>query len=173
MKTTFFSFLILLMAVGTVSAQRFAIVDVAKIMDNMSEYKEAQKQLDDIAAKWRQEISEKYDEVRSLYNKYQAEQVLLSDDERKAREDEITAKEKEVMDLQKQRFGQDGDLFRKRQELVQPIQDRVQNAISEYAEQKGYDAMLDKSINAGILYVSDDIDKTKQIMAKLGIKTKK
>ncbi len=172
MKSAFFSLLIMLVALGTTSAQRFAIVDVAKIMDNMEEYTAAQKQLDQIAAKWRQEISEQYDEVRSLYNKYQAEQVLLSDDERKAKEEEITAKEKEVMDLQKQRFGQDGDLFRKRQELVQPIQDRVQAAISEYADQKGYDAILDKSINAGILYVSDDIDKTKQIMAKLGIKAK-
>ncbi len=172
MKSAFFSLLIMLVALGTTSAQRFAIVDVAKIMDNMEEYTAAQKQLDQIAAKWRQEISEQYDEVRSLYNKYQAEQVLLSDDERKAKEEEITAKEKEVMDLQKQRFGQDGDLFRKRQELVQPIQDRVQAAISEYADQKGYDAILDKSINVGILYVSDDIDKTKQIMAKLGIKAK-
>ncbi len=173
MKSTLFSLLIVLLAAGTSSAQRFAIVDVAKIMDNLPEYKEAQKQLDDIAAKWRQEISVQYDEVRSLYNKYQAEQVLLSDEDRKAKEDEITSKEKEVMELQKQRFGPEGDLFRKRQELVQPLQDKVQQAIAEYADQKGYDAMLDKSINAGVIFASDQIDKTKQIMAKLGIKANK
>ena len=155
-----------------VYGQRFAVVDVSRILEAMPEYQQAQKELESLAAKWKQEINEKYDEVKSLYNKYQAEQVLLSEEERRRREEEIMQKEKEVMELKKQRFGPEGDLFRRRQELIQPLQDKIQKAVADYAEKRGYDAILDKSIAAGLIYVSPDLDKTKQIMAALGLKAK-
>ncbi len=155
------------------NAQRFAFVDVNAVLTKMDEYKEAQSGLDNIASKWRQEIAEQYDEIKSLYNKYQAEQVLLSDEERTGREDEIMKKEKEVRKLQKQRFGPEGDLFRRRQELVQPIQEKVSQAIQDYAKEKGYDVIFDKSGDAGILFVSDEMDKTNFIVRKLGLKVSK
>ena len=114
-------------------AQKTGVVDIAKILDNITEYQEAQKQLDKIASEWNQEISMEYDKIKSLYNKYQAEQVLLSDSERKKREDEIMDKEKEVREMQKTKFGPEGDLYKKRQDLVEPIQAKVYKAITEFA----------------------------------------
>jgi|GEM_PF-222331 len=104
-------------------AQRIAIVDVNSLLEGMTEYTSAQSDIDQISAQWRQDIAKDYDQIKSMYNKYQAEQVLLSDDARKQREDEIMDSEKAVREKQKQRFGAEGDLFRKRQELVRPIQD--------------------------------------------------
>lgn len=160
------------LTVSTTYAQRFAIVDVNSILTKMDDYSTAQKSLDKISSTWRQEISEQYDEIKSLYNKYQAEQVLLSDEERTTREEEIMAKEQEVRKLQKQRFGPEGDLFRRRKELVQPIQEKVSQAIHDYAKERGYDVIFDKSSEVGILFASDEIDKTSMILRKLGLKTK-
>ncbi|MDX1684861.1 MAG: OmpH family outer membrane protein [Saprospiraceae bacterium] len=163
---------LLLMSTMTLTSfgQRFAIVDVSGILDQMPEYEEAQNQLDKIAANWRQEIAEEYDEIKSLYNKYQAEQVLLSDEAREEREEEIMEREKRVRELQKQRFGPDGDLFRRRQELVQPIQEKVYNAIEEYADLRGYDAIFDKSGSAGIIYAGPELEKTDDILRSLDLK---
>ena len=102
-----------------------------------------------------------------MYNKYQAEQVLLSDDARKQREDEIMDFEKSVREKQKQRFGAEGDLFRKRQELVRPIQDKVFAAIDEYAQDRGYDLIFDKAGSTGLLFATDEFDKTEDIRRKL------
>ena len=151
-------------------AQRFAIVDVSAVLDKMPEYQEAQNQLDKIAADWRQEIAQEYDEIKSLYNKYQAEQVLLSDQARVEREEEIMNKEKSVRELQKQRFGADGDLFRQRKEFVQPVQDKVYAAIEAFASQRGFDVIFDKSGSAGIIFASDNLDKTDDILRSLNIK---
>lgn len=148
-------------------SQRIAIVDINMVLDGMPEYKEAQTNLDKVAAEWRQEIAQEYDKIKSMYNKYQAEQVLLSDEIRKQREDEIVAKETEVRDLQKRRFGPEGDLFRKREELVSPIQDQVYNAIEGYAADRGYDLIFDKSGSAGLLFASDEYDKTQDIIKKV------
>ena len=153
-----------------VNAQRFAIVDVSDILNKTSEYQTAQNELDKVAANWRQEIAEQYDEIKSLYNKYQAEQVLLSDQARTEREEAIMSKEKQVRELQKQRFGPEGDLFRRRQELVQPIQDKVYTAIEEYANNRGYDAIFDKSGSAGIIFANDELDKTDDILRELNLK---
>lgn len=161
---------VIALTVSTTYAQRFAIVDVNSILTKMDDYSTAQADLDKASSSWRQEISEQYDEIKSLYNKYQAEQVLLSDEERATREEAIMAKEQEVRKLQKQRFGPEGDLFRRRKELVQPIQEKVSEAIKNYANEKGYDVILDKSSEVGILFASEEIDKTNMIMRKLGIK---
>lgn len=148
-------------------AQRVAIVDVNALLETMSEYKTAQNELDKIASKWRQEISIEMDKVKSMYNKYQAEQVLLSDDVRAQREEAIVATEKKVMEMQKLRFGPNGDLFKRRQELVKPVQDKVMSAIESFAADRGYDLILDKGGNAGILFLNAELDKTEDIKKRL------
>ena len=130
-------------------------------------YKAAQKELDEIASGWRQEISKEQDKVKSLYNKYQAEQVLLTDDLKKQREEEIVAKEGEVREMNKRRFGPEGDLFKKRQQLVAPIQDKVFAAIENYAAEKGYDLIFDKAGAAGLLFVKPEFDKTEDIKKRV------
>jgi outer membrane protein len=133
----------------------------------MKEYKTAQKQIDDLAAKWRREIAEEYDQIKGMYNRYQAEQVLLSDEVRRQKEEEIMNKEKEVRDLQKQKFGPEGDLFKKRQELVAPIQEQIYTAIEGYANDKGFDFIFDKGSASGMIYSNVRYDKTDDILKEL------
>ncbi len=153
--------------VATASAQRIAYVDVDRLLESIKEYKTAQEELERIAAKWRQDIAQEYDIIKGLYNRYQAEQVLLSEEARRQREDEIMNREKEVRDLQKARFGPEGELFRRRQEMVRPIQERVYRAIENYASERGYDFIFDKSGAAGIIYFSPAYDKTDDILSRL------
>ncbi len=150
-------------------AQRIAVVDVNDVLADMPAYQEAQEQLDRIAAQWRQEIAQEYDKIKSMYNKYQAEQVLLSEDARIKREEEIMDKERIVREIQKEKFGPEGELFRKRQELVQPIQDKVYGAIESYAGDRGYDFIFDKGGASGLLFATDEYDKTADIKKRLGI----
>ncbi len=149
------------------NAQRLAIVDVNALLQEMDDYKVAQGELDKVASKWRQEISIEMDKVKSMYNKYQAEQVLLSDEVRAQREEEIVNTEKKVMDMQKLRFGPEGDLFKRRQELVKPVQNKVMAAIEAYADDRGYDLIIDKGGSAGILFLNEDYDKTDDIRKRL------
>ncbi|MCB0565863.1 MAG: OmpH family outer membrane protein [Phaeodactylibacter sp.] len=149
------------------NAQRIAYVDVNTILESISDYQSAQQELDKLASSWRQEIAQEYDKIKGLYNRYQAEQVLLSDEARKQREDEIMEKEKEVRDLQKNKFGPEGELFKRRQELVRPIQDKVFAAIEEYATERGYDFIFDKSGSTGMIFSNPQYDKTSDIMDKL------
>ena len=151
------------------SAQRIAIVDINQVLESMPEYRQAQKKLDDLAAKWRRQIAEQYDDIKGLYNKYQAEQVLLSDDMRIQKEEEITKKEKEVRDMQREKFGPEGSLFKERQEMVRPIQDRVYAAIEAYANDKGFDFILNKGGSSGLLFANERFDKTKDIQKELGV----
>ena len=163
--------LVLVAAVGcTASAQRIAVIDIQEILSNMKEYSSAEKQLDDLAAEWRQEVSIEYDKIKSLYNKYQAEQVLLSDADKKKREDEIVEAEAAVRELQKRKFGPEGDLFLKRQELVAPVQEKVFSAIEDFAADRGYDLIFDKAGSTGLLFTSDEYDKTVDLKKRLGVK---
>lgn len=150
-------------------AQRFAYVDVNEILNSLPDYQSAQQELDKQAATWRQDIAQKYDEIKGMYNRYQAEQVLLNDDQRAEREETIMAKEKEVREFQKNKFGPDGALFQRRQELVQPIQDKVYGAIESYAESNSYDFIFDKGGNAGMIFTNAKFDLTEEIMKVLGI----
>ena len=158
-----------LMSFG-LQAQKIAVVDISALLESSEDYMNAQRQLDKISADWRQEISIQLDEIKSLYNKYQAEQVLLSDDIRKEREKEIMDKEATVREIQKRRFGPEGDLFKKRQDLVSPIQDKVFAAIEDFANSRGFDIIFDKGGAAGLLYANSEYDKTDDIKKKLGIK---
>jgi outer membrane protein len=146
------------------NAQKIAVIDVNQVLASLPDYKKAQEDLDKIAQKWRGEIAQQQDAIKGMYNRYQAEQVLLSDDQRKKKEEEIMAKEKEAREAQRVKFGAEGELFRKRQELVKPIQDKVYAAIEKFANEKGYDLVLDKGSSAGLIFVNATYDKTQSII---------
>lgn len=170
MKKLFTTFTLALIISFSLSAQRIAIIDINDVLSSYSEYSEAEDNLNTIAKQWEQEIAQEFDKIKGMYNKYQAEQVLLSPEQKTQREEEIVAKEKEVRDLQKAKFGPEGELFRKRQELVSPVQDKVYAAIEDFAADRGYDIIFDKSGSAGLLFASDEYNKTDDVKRRLGIK---
>ena len=149
---------------------KFAFVDTKYVLENMPEYSEAQGELDAASAQWQTEIEERYSTIERMYKSYQAEAVLLTEEMRLKREEEIVKMEGEAKSLQKQRFGVEGDLFKKRQELIQPIQEKIFNAIREYANEGGYEAIFDKSGSAGVLYANPKYDKSDKVLRKMGIR---
>jgi len=151
-------------------SQKFAIIDTRYILDKMPDYKAAQKQLDDIAAGWQKDIDSKQTELDNMYKAYETEQVMLSDELKKKREDQLFNKEKDLRDLQRKRFGFEGDLFKKRQELVKPIQDKVYNAVQKMAVSRGYDLVLDKSEGITIIFADPKLDKSEDVLKDLGVK---
>lgn len=167
MKKFILGLAVVLLSTFSVSAQKIAVVDINSILENMDDYQAAQAELDKVAAEWRQDIAKEYDQIKSMYNRYQAEQVLLNEEQKIQKEEEIVAKEKDVRELQKRRFGPEGDLFKKRQELISPVQDKVYFAIEDFAADRGYDLILDKNGAAGILFASDDFDKTSDILKRI------
>jgi outer membrane protein len=151
-----------------VHAQKFAYVDSQYILDNLPEYTEAQAQLDEVSATWQKEIEAKFAEVDKMYQDYQAQAVLLPEDMKKKKEQEIVDKEKESKNLQRQRFGQNGDLMKKRQELVKPIQEKVYNAIQEIATSSNYAMILDKAGALTILFANPKYDISDEVLDNLG-----
>jgi outer membrane protein len=155
---------------GFVHAQKYAIIDTKYILDKMPDYKTAQAQLDNIAKGWQKEIDDMQQELDKMYKNYDAEQVMLSDELKKKREDQLFVKEKAVRDLQRQRFGFEGDLFKKRQELIQPVQNKVYNAVQKLAVQRGYDFILDKSEGITVIFADPKLEKSDDVLRELGIK---
>jgi len=151
-------------------AQRYCIIDSKYILERVNDYKNAQAQLDNLSKLWQTEIDGKMQEVDKLYQSYQAERAMLSDEMRQKRESEITEKEKTAKDLQKQRFGYEGDLFKKRQELVKPVQDKVYNAVQKMAQSRGYDIVLDKAGGISLFYADPKLDKSDDVLKLLGVK---
>lgn len=151
-------------------AAKFGYVDTDYILSQIPEYKAAQSELDKTSVQWQKEIDAKYAEVDKLYKAYQADAILLTEEMKKKRENEIINREKEVKDLQKQRFGVDGELFKKRQELVKPLQDKVYNAIKAVAEKSGMGFILDKTGQVSILYANSKYDKSDDVLVYLGYK---
>ncbi len=151
-------------------AQKFAYVDTEYILENMSEYKDAQEALDKLSLEWQKEIEAKFAAIDKMYKDYQAEAVLLPEDIKKKRQDDIVAKEKEAKDLQKKRFGKDGDLFKKRKELIKPIQDKIATAIEDMANTNGYAVVFDKSGSLTMIYANSKYDKSDDVLTKLGYK---
>jgi outer membrane protein len=151
-------------------SQKYAIIDIRYILDKMPEYSQAQKQLDDIAIDWQKDIDSRQTTLDKMYKDYEAEQVMLSEDLKKKREDQLFVKEKELRDLQRQRFGFEGDLFKKRQELVKPVQDKVHNAVQKLSVQRGYDFVLDKSEGITIIFADPKLDKSEDVLRELGIR---
>lgn len=152
------------------NAQRYAIIDSKYILDKVPEYKEAQLKLDNFSELWQKELDQKQAAMDKMYKDYDAEQVMLTDALKKKREDELFNKEKELRDLQKKRFGFEGDLFKKRQELIKPIQDRVYNAVQKLAVEKLYDFILDKSEGITVIFADPKLDKSDDVLRNMGVK---
>ena len=160
-----------LLLVGSMAqAQKYAVIDTRYILDKMPDYKTAQKQLDDVAAGWQKDIDAQQTGLDNMYKAFEAEQVMLSDDLKKKREDQLFNKEKALRDLQRKRFGFEGDLFKKRQELIKPIQDKVYNAVQKMAVQRGYDFVLDKSEGITIIFADPKLDKSEDVLKDLGVR---
>jgi outer membrane protein len=163
--------LITFIAIGTtIQAQRYAVIDSKYILDKLPDYKDAQTRLDQFSILWQQEIDQKQVALDKMVKDFEAEQVMLPDNLKKKREDEIYNKEKELRDLQRKRFGFEGDLFRKRQELIKPVQDKVYNAVQKLALEKQYDFILDKSEGITIIFADPKLDKSEEILKYLGVK---
>ena len=170
MKKVFFIFLFSFTIIASGFAQRYAVIDSKYILSKLPEYNEAQQKLDQFSKMWQQEIDQKTAELNKMYQEYDAEKVMLSDDLKKKREDQLFVKEKAVRDLQRQRFGFEGDLFKKRQELIQPIQNKVYNAVQKLAVQRGYDFILDKSEGITVIFADPKLEKSDDVLRELGIK---
>ena len=168
MKRVFALLVSLFLVAGLIHAQKFAFVDTQYILENIPEYAEAQSKLDELSSQWQKEIEAKFAEVDKMYKEYQAQSVLLPDDMKKKKEQEIVDKEKEAKNLQRQRFGKDGDLFKKRQELVKPIQEKVYNAIQEIATNNNYAIIFDKSGAMSMLYANPKYDVSDDVLDILG-----
>lgn len=154
----------------TTEAQRYAIVDTKYILDKIPDYKEAQKSLDQSSEQWQREIDQKQAELDRMYRNFEAEQVMLSEDLKKKREDELFMREKELRDLQRNRFGFEGDLFKRRQELIKPIQDKVYTAIQKIAANRQYDFILDKSEGITVIFADPKLDRSEDVLKELGVK---
>ena len=163
--------LIFLLSISTLThAQKFAYVDSDYILERIPEYASAQDQIEKLSLNWQSEIEEIYQEIDLMYKKYQADKILLTQEMKNKRESEIINKEKEAKELQRQRFGPDGDLYEKRQDLMKPIQDKVYNAIQDFSNEKRYDIIFDKSSNLIMLFSNPDLDKSDDILKMLNYK---
>jgi outer membrane protein len=151
-------------------AQRYAIIDTKYILGKIPEYRDADTQLQQIGVQWQKEIDDKQAQLDKMYKNYEAEQFMLTEELKKKREDELFLREKEVRDLQKKRFGYEGDLFKERQKLVKPVQDKVYNAVQKMAIAKSYDFVLDKSEGITIIFADPKLDKSEDVLKELGIK---
>lgn len=169
MKKIILSVMLFFASFAAVNAQKYAYVDTQYILDNMQEYKDAQAEIDQLSIEWQKELEKKFTEIDRMYKQFQVDAVLLPEDAKKKREDAIMAAEKEAKDLQKKRFGKDGDLFKKRQELIKPIQDKVFNAINEYAREKNYSFVFDKAGALTIVYADSKLDISDEVLLKMGI----
>ena len=169
MKRILLSLVVLAICSPAAFAQRTAIIDSKYILEKLVDYKDAQTKLDNQSKIWQTEIDNMMTDVDKMYKSYQAERAMLSDEVRRKREDEITAKEKAARDLQKQRFGYEGDLFKQRQSLVKPIQDRVYTAVQRMASAKSYDVVLDKAGGVTLFYANPTLDKSDEVLKQLGV----
>ena len=149
-------------------AQKFSYVDTDYVLNNIPEFNQAQDKLDEISKQWQAEIEGIYAEVDKMYRDYQTQEVLLTDEMKKKREEAIIAKEKSAKDLQKKRFGPEGDLYGKRQELIQPIQDKVYDAIQQLAANSKYAVIFDSSSDLIMLYSSPNLDKSDKVLENMG-----
>ncbi len=172
MKKVILVAIVVLTTASVSFAQKMGYVDTDYILGKIPEYKAAQAEIDKTSVDWQKEIEAKYGEIDKLYKIYQAESVLLTDDMRKKRENEIINKEKEVKELQKARFGVDGELFKKRMELVKPIQDKVYNAVKQVAEKSGLAFIFDKAGQVALLYSNSKYDKSEDVITFMGYNKK-
>jgi outer membrane protein len=170
MSKVIFTLLALVLLSAGVHAQKFAYVDSKYILSHVPEYSAAQEEINRLSAEWQKEIELKYSNIEKLEKAYQAEKILLTDDMRSKREEEITQKKEEAKTLQKQRFGVEGELFKKREELIKPIQDKIYEAISEISSQSSLMVVFDKSNHSNMLYTNPKHDISEKVIKKMGFK---
>lgn len=150
------------------NAQKFALVDMEYILSNIPAYERANEQLNQTSKSWQQEVEALNNAAQTLYKNYQNESVFLSEAQKKEREQAIIDKEKEAADLKKKYFGPEGELYKKRQSLIEPIQDEIYNAIKSIATTKGFQLILDRASDTGIIFASPSIDISNDVLNKLG-----
>jgi outer membrane protein len=170
MKTFLIAAFSLMLTAFSANAQRYAIIDTKYILDKIPEYKDANKKLEEMADAWQKEIDLLQADLDKMYRQLETEKVMLTPELLKKREDEIFNKEKQVRDLQRRRFGFEGDYFRKKQELVKPIQDKVYNAVQRLATERLYDFILDKSEGITVIFADPKLDKSDDVLKILGVK---
>ncbi|MGM9844113.1 MAG: OmpH family outer membrane protein [Muribaculaceae bacterium] len=165
-----FSLLLLtaVMSVAYMSAQKFALIDMEYILKNVPSYEMANEQLNQLSQRWQKEVEALNTEAETLYKNYQSERVFLTDEQKKKKEEEILAKEKEASELSRKYFGPEGELYKKRETLMQPIQDDIYLAVKKVADEKGYQAIFDRATSANIIFASPRIDVSNEVLAKLG-----
>lgn len=168
MKKLALSLVALIACIAGASAQKFALVDMEYILKNVPSYEMANEQLNQLSLRWQKEVEAKFKEAETLYKNYQADMVFLTDDQKKKKEEEITTKEKEAIELRNKYFGQDGEMSKKRQSLLKPIQDDIYNAIKKVSETKGYQVIFDRASSTSIVFASPRIDVSNEVLAKLG-----
>jgi outer membrane protein len=170
MNKLFFIGVISILFSFVANAQRIAVIDTKYILSNIPDYKILDKRIQVTSAEWQKEIDAKQAVLDNMYKDYDAEQYMLTDELKKKRQADIKAKEKEIQELQKKRFGYQGDLFKERQNLVKPIQDKVYNAIQKLAVARSYDLVLDKSEGITVIFADPKLDKSDDVLRELGIK---
>ena len=168
MKKIIFILVVSFLVVTTTQAQKFAYVDTDYILNKIPEFKQAQDKLDDFSADWQKEIEGKYADVEQMYRAYQQEQVLLTDEMKTKREEAIIAKENAAKNLQQKYFGPTGDLYTKRQELIKPIQDKIQNSIQQLAANNKYQIIFDSSSDLILLYKDNNLDQSDKVLELMG-----
>ena len=152
----------------TASAQKFALIDMDYILKNIPAYERANEQLNQVSKKWQAEVEALNTEASTMYKNYQNEVVFLSQEQKKKRQDDILAKEKEASELKRKYFGPEGELFKKRESLMGPIQEEIYTAVKDISELRGYSLVLDRASNAGIIFGSPKIDISNEVLDKLG-----
>ncbi len=150
------------------SAQKFALIDMEYILKNIPAYEMANEQLNQISQRWQKEVEAKATEAQTMYKNYQSDMVFLTDEQKTKKEAEIVAKEKEATELRYKYFGPEGELYKKRQSLMQPIQDEIYNAVKKVSEERGYQCIFDRASSANIIYASPRIDVSNEVLAKMG-----
>ena len=170
MKTTKTLFLLIVTLMTSIStySQKFAYVDSDYILSKMTEFAQAEEKIDDFSKEWQSEIELAYEEVEQMYRDYQSEQVLLTSEMKTKREEAIIEKEKSVQSLQQKYFGNNGDLYKKRQDLIKPIQDRIFDAVQQLAASNKYSIIFDASSDLIMLYSNPDLDKSDKILELMG-----
>lgn len=150
------------------SAQKFALIDMEYILKNVPQYEMANEQLNQLSQRWQKEVEVASKEADEMYKQYLSDKVFLTEEQVKKREEEIVAKEQETTELRYKYFGPEGELYKKRQTLMKPIQDDIYNAVKKLSEERGYQAIFDRASSANIIYASPRIDVSNEVLSKLG-----
>lgn len=166
-KTLFLIGLFLTLAVGSY-AQKFALIDMEYILKNIPSYEKANEQLEQVSKRWQSEVEKMQSDVQAMYKSYQADLVFLAGNEKTKRENAIVAKEKELQELRNKYFGAEGELFKRRQALIDPIQDEIYNAVKEISSRYGYQLVMDRASATSVIFASPNIDISDEVLQMLG-----